>query len=289
VEHRQPEHIASRARNRNGGSFITGEDSKDRGKNSQRVEGAFRTAINTRAEALMLAGGGFFGANRKPIVELAPKNRLPATYPNSQFVESGGLMPYTEDRTYMFRRAAEYVDKILKGAKPAAAGRAAQQSGGAMAQQTGKVYRIGFLFAGNSDAVASRFTAFREGLKERGYLEGKTIVIESRYGHGNSDRVAALATELVNLKVDVIVTVGPTDTRAAKENTTIVPIVMAQDSDPVGSGFVASLARPGGEYHRPVHTFPRDQWKIVGASQGGCSRACARGCYRQLDRARQQR
>ncbi len=82
-------------------------------------DGAFRTAAEKHAQALMLGGGGFFGAHQKQIVELAAKGRLPATYPNSQFVEAGGLMAYTEDRTYMFRRAAEYVDKILKGAKPA--------------------------------------------------------------------------------------------------------------------------------------------------------------------------
>src|SRR6185369_12379761 len=69
--------------------------------------------------AVILGGGGLFGPHRKRIVELAARNRLPATYPNSQFVEAGGLMAYTEDRTYMSRRAAEYVDKILKGAKPA--------------------------------------------------------------------------------------------------------------------------------------------------------------------------
>jgi putative ABC transport system substrate-binding protein len=80
---------------------------------------AFRTATKEHVEALMVSGGGFFNAHKKRVVELAAKGRLPAMYPNSQFVEAGGLMSYAEDRTYMFRRAAEYVDKILKGAKPA--------------------------------------------------------------------------------------------------------------------------------------------------------------------------
>ena len=115
-----------------------------------------------------------------------------------------------------------------------------------LTQQRGKVYRIGFLFAGNSAAVIGRIKAFRDALEERGYVEGKNIAIETRYGEGKLDRVPTLAIELVNLKVDVIVTGGPTDTRAAKDATTTVPIVMAQDSEPVGSGFVASLARPGG-------------------------------------------
>jgi putative tryptophan/tyrosine transport system substrate-binding protein len=82
-------------------------------------EGAFRTATKKHAQALMLGGGGFLNAHQKPIVELAAKTRLPAIYPNIQFVDAGGLMAYAEDRTYMFRRAAEYVDKILKGARPA--------------------------------------------------------------------------------------------------------------------------------------------------------------------------
>ncbi len=79
-----------------------------------------------------------------------------------------------------------------------------------------------------------------------GYVEGKNIVIEFRFAEGKVDRLPALAAELVRLKVDVIVTGGATDTRAAKEATDTIPIVMVQDNDPVGSGFVASLARPGG-------------------------------------------
>ena len=83
------------------------------------LEGAFQAATRERAEALMLSGGGFFAAHQKRTVELAAKSRLPAAYPNVQYVEAGGLMAYAEDRVYMFRRVAEYVDKILKGAKPA--------------------------------------------------------------------------------------------------------------------------------------------------------------------------
>jgi ABC-type uncharacterized transport system substrate-binding protein len=83
------------------------------------IEGAFRAATKKRAEALTLAAGGLFGVHRKRIVELAEKNRLPAVYPTERFVEVGALMVYAEDRLEQFRRAAEYVDKILKGAKPA--------------------------------------------------------------------------------------------------------------------------------------------------------------------------
>jgi putative ABC transport system substrate-binding protein len=116
----------------------------------------------------------------------------------------------------------------------------------AEAQQAGKVPRIGHL-SGNSDSAnVARIEALRQGLLELGYVEGKNIVIEWRSAEGTLDRLPALAAELVRLKVDVIVTGGSPTTRAAKEATVTIPIVMAQDGDPVGNGFVASLARPGG-------------------------------------------
>ena len=116
----------------------------------------------------------------------------------------------------------------------------------AEAQQPTKVPRIGYLVGASLSAVSARIEAFRQGLRELGYVEGKNIVIEYRYAEGKLDRLPALAAELVRLKVDVIVATGPPSTRAAKEATATIPIVMAQDSDPVGTGFVASLARPGG-------------------------------------------
>jgi putative tryptophan/tyrosine transport system substrate-binding protein len=116
----------------------------------------------------------------------------------------------------------------------------------AEAQQAKKVPRIGFLSATSPSSISARLEAFRQGLGELGYVEGKNIVIEYRYAEGNLDRLPALAAELVRLNVDVIVTGGAANTRAAKEATKIIPIVMALDNDPVASGFVASLARPGG-------------------------------------------
>jgi len=88
-------------------------------KEPDEIEVAFQTAINKSAEALMVDTGGFFIANQKRILELATKSRLPAMYANTRFVEAGGLMSYSLDRKEQFRRAAEYVDKILKGARPA--------------------------------------------------------------------------------------------------------------------------------------------------------------------------
>ena len=116
----------------------------------------------------------------------------------------------------------------------------------ARAQQPAKTPRIGFLVAGTAASISTRVDAFRQGLRERGYVEGKTIVVEYRYGEGKVDRLSEQAAELVKLKVNVIVTAGSQATRPAKEATTTIPIVMAQDNDPVGSGFVASLAKPGG-------------------------------------------
>jgi putative tryptophan/tyrosine transport system substrate-binding protein len=113
----------------------------------------------------------------------------------------------------------------------------------AQAQQSMKIPRIGYLALGSGNPF--RTEAFRQGLRELGYVEGKNIFIEYRYAEGKFDRQPALATELVRLKVDVIVTAGPPSTRAAKEATATIPIVMTQVGDPVGSGFVASLARPG--------------------------------------------
>lgn len=114
------------------------------------------------------------------------------------------------------------------------------------AQQPKKIPRVAYLSASSASAQAPRLEAFHQGLREVGYVEGKSIFIESRYAEGKLDRLAELAAELVGLKVDMIVTGGATATRPAKQATVMIPIVMAQDNDPVGNGFVASLGRPGG-------------------------------------------
>jgi ABC-type uncharacterized transport system substrate-binding protein len=115
----------------------------------------------------------------------------------------------------------------------------------AEAQEVKNVPRIGLLFAGPPSALQDRVEAFRQGMRERGYVEGTNILVEYRYGEGKVDRLPALAGELVQLKVNVIVTGGSQATLPAKGATSTIPIVMAQDNDPVGSGFVVSLARPG--------------------------------------------
>jgi putative tryptophan/tyrosine transport system substrate-binding protein len=116
----------------------------------------------------------------------------------------------------------------------------------AEAQQPTKIPLIGSLSGSSPSTSPARHEAFRQGLRDLGYVEGKNIVIERRWADGKFDRLPALAAELVRLKVDIIVTAGPQATRPAKQATSTIPIVMAQDPDPVGNGFVASLARPGG-------------------------------------------
>jgi putative ABC transport system substrate-binding protein len=115
----------------------------------------------------------------------------------------------------------------------------------ANAQQTKKVPRIGFLNPGSSPSTDSRIEAFRLGLRELGYVEGKDIVIERRYAEARLDRLGEMARDLVHLKVDVIFAVGTPSVEAAKEATQTIPIIISS-GDPVGSGHVASLARPGG-------------------------------------------
>jgi ABC-type uncharacterized transport system substrate-binding protein len=115
----------------------------------------------------------------------------------------------------------------------------------AEAQQPKKVPHVGYLTVSPLSSNASRNEAFRQGMRELGYVEGKNIVIEWRSGDGKVERKSELVAELVRLRVDVIVTSGPTMTRAAQQATATIPIVMAFDPDPVGNGFIATLARPG--------------------------------------------
>src|SRR5712692_4875668 len=117
----------------------------------------------------------------------------------------------------------------------------------AEAQQAGKVYRIGILGEKGSDPSEARlWQAFRLGLRERGWIEGENILIESRWVEGNSARLPELAAELVRLKVDLIVTRGSTYVQGAKTATSSIPIVFTMHADPLRTGHVASLARPGG-------------------------------------------
>src|SRR5262249_14103235 len=112
---------------------------------------------------------------------------------------------------------------------------------GAQAQQPANVPRIGFLTDAPLASNAGRVDAFRQGLRDLGYIEEKNIIIEWRDANGNIDRAREMADELVHLKVRVLVSPGPSVTRVLREATSTIPIVMAQDTDPIGSGFALSL------------------------------------------------
>src|SRR5262245_38046807 len=116
----------------------------------------------------------------------------------------------------------------------------------ARAQQAGRLPTIGFLGSTTPSALSQRVAAFVRRLRELGWTEGRTIAIEYRWAEGRSERAAEIATEFVQLKVDVIVTAGTALVIAAKQATSAIPIVFATAGDPVGTGLVASLARPGG-------------------------------------------
>jgi putative ABC transport system substrate-binding protein len=116
----------------------------------------------------------------------------------------------------------------------------------ATAQQQEKIPRIGFLSVASISSLSPRLDAFREGLLKLGYVEEKNIAIEYRSAEGKPDRLPELASELVRLKVDCIFTAGTAPTRAAKQATSKIPIVMGNPGNPIQSGFVVSLARPGG-------------------------------------------
>ena len=119
---------------------------------------------------------------------------------------------------------------------------------GLLAEQASKVARIGFLSYGSrqSSLDSGRYNAFMQGMRELGYVEGTNFILEARFADGKAERVAALAADLVRLKVDLIVATGTAVYRALQHATTTVPVVITVSFDPVGDGWAASLARPGG-------------------------------------------
>ena len=146
-----------------------------------------------------------------------------------------GLWSRLCDKSEPALRAATFVIIALVSAYPAAA-----------AETAGRVYKVGFLGQTSAMDHGRQTGALRQGLRDLGYEEGRNLVIEYRWAERKLDRLPVLAAELVGLKVDIIVTHGSPGSRAAKQATTTIPIVIAVVGDPVGSGVVASLSRPGG-------------------------------------------
>jgi putative ABC transport system substrate-binding protein len=136
-------------------------------------------------------------------------------------------------------------------------------TGFAEAQQPKKIPRIGVLNAATPATVAHLIEAFKQGLREHGYVEGQNVVLELRFGEAKPEEFPVLAAELVRLKVDVIVALTNPMIEAAKQAIQTIPIVTPNSSDPVGSGFATSLARPGGKHNGADHGLSGTQWKAA--------------------------
>jgi putative ABC transport system substrate-binding protein len=127
-------------------------------------------------------------------------------------------------------------------------------------QSAAKMYRVGFLLGATGESVASLFHALQDRLRELGYIEGRNVVFVQRYADGRMERLPDLAAELVRLRVDVIVTGTNLHVAAVRHATETIPIVMVFTADPVGAGFVASLARPGGNVTGLTADASPDLW-----------------------------
>ena len=143
--------------------------------------------------------------------------------------------------------------------------------------QAGKVYRIGFLAPLTAAENAPFFEVFRHGLRELGDVEGQNIALEVRYADGRPERFPELAAELVRLKVDVIVAPNNPGIVAAQRATSTIPIVMGFATDPVALGFVASLARPGGQHYGVIASVSGVCRETSATSQGGGCKPLPRG------------
>ena len=140
------------------------------------------------------------------------------------------------------------------------------------AQETPRVWRIGFLGAGLRSSADPRVEAIRRGFQELGYIEGRNLALEFRWAGGNADRLPALAAELARVKVDAIATQGTQATDAARRAVTSIPIVFAVAGDPVGTGLVASLARPGGNVTGLTDIAPENRRKASRVAPRGSAR-----------------
>ena len=266
-------------------------------KSAGEFDAAYATARRLRVEAIIVFGLPLMSENSPRTAAFANDARIPAIFPWRETVEAGGLMSLGPSINDNYHRAAGYVDKILKGARPAELpieqpvklemyvnAKTARSTRHQNSQLDSRARRQGdrvnnrrklicctwrgcdrsavrFFRAAAGQSLARGFPvtacrpdsldsdiygAFLQGMRELGYVEGKNLVIEWRFAEGKNERLPGLAAELVQLKVDVIVTARHAATIAAQKATATIPIVMGSAGDPVGSGFVKSLAQPGG-------------------------------------------
>ena len=258
----------------------------------ERAVAAFARSSNG---GLIVTGSALAIVHRDLIITLAARHKLPAVYFERFFVAGGGLISYGTDMLDQYRRAAGYVDRILKGEKPAdlpvqaptkyelainlktakalglelpptararrrgdrmrrrefitlLGGAAAAWPLAARAQQGERMRRIGVLMslAADDPEGQARIAAFLQALQQLGWTDGRNVRIDTRWAAGDADRIRRYAAELVALAPDVILASGASTVGPLLQATRTVPIVFAQVADPVGAGFVDSLARPGG-------------------------------------------
>ena len=255
-------------------------------------DGAFAAMAKSCVDAVVVTQDGEFAASFKTIATLAARIKLPSIG-SKEYAEAGGLIGYGVNLLSLYRRAAYFVDLILKGARPAdlpveqptkfelvinlktakalgldvsASDPASRRRGdrmkrrkfiagfgamaawpvAAMAQRSGKpAPRVGVLLYGTPETDPN-YGSFRRGLRELGYVEGQNIVLEPRSAESKPERLPVLARELVAAKPDLIYVLGGDVAPFVRSATSTIPIVMAVSNDPVQSGLVASLARPGG-------------------------------------------
>jgi putative ABC transport system substrate-binding protein len=242
-------------------------------QNTNDVDRAF-TQLDSKTNGLLLENSGSLLRAQKRICALALQRRLPAVGHGGWFADAGCLMGYGQDVPDMYRRAATFVDRILKGAKPAdlpvaqpdkfdlvvntatakalgltlAPGMLAHATriteSPAGATQAGRVYKIGMLSLADRPDTKSA-PMFVSALRDRGYEPGRTLVFIERFAAGNLEQLPGLAADLIRQKVDILLTAGSSETLAALKATATIPIVFVSPS-PVELGIVRSLARPSG-------------------------------------------
>ena len=197
------------------------------------LAGSFAAMRVRRAEALVAIAAHVIDEARSPLAQLALRDRLPTSVTFREYTEAGGLreghMPVTIGRRKLI---------VALGSTAAAWPLAARA-------QARKLPIIGLLVPGTPSSHGPWFASLVQRLRELGWIEDRTAVIEYRWAEGRGERYAEIAAEFVRLKVDVIVTTGPAAPQA-KKATSVIPIVLALSGDPVAAGLVASLARPGG-------------------------------------------